>query len=248
MAKSCVLCLTAIFLLAADGFSQSRRSTSSPDDKIVISGVLVNNFYKKNEANYGDSILLLIGDNTITYFKNENTFRISVMAITPAEFRKNRDVVERQFLRILGVTRVDACKLQVKETANSPGGWDGKTYGLSFCPMQASIKPRVGAQSQDWDSFWNAFSTAARNRNRRKLETLMSNSFVAGGGLLSSSSERISFLNGLSRREWRRLDVAIRQGTVFDSGCDCRMTKGLRLEFRREGGRWVWSEAWFSGD
>lgn len=240
MAKSCVLCLIAILLFAADGFSQSRRSPSSPDDKIVISGVRVNNFYKKNEANYGDSILLLIGDNTITYFRNENTFRISVMAITPAEFRKNRDIVERQFLRLLGVTRVDACKLQVKETANSPGGWDGKTYGLSFCPMQASIKPRSGTQSHDWDSFWNAFSTAVNKKDRVAIKRLMSSEsdFLTHGGI-GSRNDYLQMFNDKSY--WRDVQRSVARGTMsfdLERGRPARITRDRYLIFELISGRW----------
>lgn len=115
--------------------------------------------------------------------------------------------------------------------------------------LVAQRATRGSASAGDWQSFWSSFRAAVRNRNRNKLETLMSRSFVLGGGMLRTRSERISFLNDLSKSEWGRLDVAIRQGAVFDSGCDCRATNaGVRLEFRLENGKWRWVEAWFSGN
>lgn len=125
-----------MFFFATDGFSQSRRKTTSKkasNNTITINGVKVKNFYKTAEANYGDVVLLLSGNNTIQFDKNRNTFQMSAMATSASEFKKNRTFVEGQLLQILGLTRSDACKLRVTLTKNSPGGWDGKEYGLSFC-------------------------------------------------------------------------------------------------------------------
>lgn len=136
MIKRYVFCLIAILPLVTNGFSQSKPSTPSKkmtDDKIVLNGVRVNNFFKKNIGSYGNVILLISGTNPVQYDKNRNTFQIAVEAITPSDFRKNQKVVESQLLKLLGITRKDACRLKVEETANSPGGWDGKKYGLSFC-------------------------------------------------------------------------------------------------------------------
>ena len=73
----------------------------------------------------------------------------------------------------------------------------------------------------------------------------MSSQFISGGGLF----EPESFLKVLTKNEWRRMDIAVRQGAQFDKECDCRITKaGVRLEFRLENGKWRWAEAWFSGD
>lgn len=136
MIKYFVLCSAIVLLFATDGFSQSRRKIASKktaNDTITISGVKVKNFYKTAEAIHGDTVILLIGDNSIVFHKNSDTFQMSAMATAPSDFKKNRRLVEGQLLKILGVTRSDACKLRVTLTKNAPGGWDGKEYGLSFC-------------------------------------------------------------------------------------------------------------------
>ena len=104
MIKCFILCLAVIVLFATDGFSQSRRKTTSKkasNNTITINGVKVKNFYKTAEANYGDVVLLLSGDNTIQFDKNRNTFQMSAMATSASEFKKNRTSVEGQLLQIL---------------------------------------------------------------------------------------------------------------------------------------------------
>lgn len=134
--KNLVLCFVIVLLFAINGFSQSKRKTLSKkitSDTITVSGVKVKNFYKTAEAIHGNVVILLIGDNSIVFYKNSDEFSMSAMATAPSDFKKNRRLVEGEFLRILGVTRTDACKLRVRLTKNAPGGWDGKEYGLSFC-------------------------------------------------------------------------------------------------------------------
>jgi hypothetical protein len=102
--------------------------------------------------------------------------------------------------------------------------------------------------NKSWNTFWQSFQTAVKNRNKATLKSMMSKeSFVADGGLMSSSSERNSFINGIGSKEWKMMDAAIKKGIkVMDN--TGKATKGELLIFRFENGKWYWSESWFYGD
>lgn len=136
--KRIAFCISITLLISMSASAQSKRRNSSKSrtitiGKILIDGVRVNDFYRKNIGSYGDTINLVGGTNAVQFDKNRSVFQITVEAVSKSDFKQNRRIIEAQFLNLLGITKADACRLKVEETKNSPGGWDGATFGLSFC-------------------------------------------------------------------------------------------------------------------
>lgn len=125
--------LFSVFAVAQAKRRNLSKSNPPPAGKIRIDGIRVNDFYKKNIGNYVDVVSLVGGSNAIQFDKNRSIFQITVEAVSQPSFKKNRGIIETQFLNLLGITGADACQLKVEEVKNSPGGWDGTTFGLGFC-------------------------------------------------------------------------------------------------------------------
>lgn len=102
--------------------------------KIVISGIEVNNFYNKNpQINQREDVTFVDTSKfQILYFSQENEFLISIM---DSPFETVRLEAERQFLKELGINEENACGLKV--TISTPGFVNpeesGRNYKLSFC-------------------------------------------------------------------------------------------------------------------
>ncbi|MDR3378605.1 MAG: hypothetical protein P4M10_07965 [Verrucomicrobiae bacterium] len=111
---------------------------SAPSSTTITIGtpsglVTVNNFYKTALGAEEQFVVLAQGqDYEITYNVNTSSFYINVLQ-TP--FDAGRAAGEAGLLQILGVTRADACKLDVTEGA--AGNTSGKIF-LSFCGASAS--------------------------------------------------------------------------------------------------------------
>ena len=107
-----------------------------PTDKVIINKVVVNNFFPKATKinQYGDYSLLKNEEYKILYEAQFNLFLISIIS---SPFKEIRKTAEGEFVKILGVTQADACKLNVSITtplyANPQEA--GKNYRLSFCEM-----------------------------------------------------------------------------------------------------------------
>jgi hypothetical protein len=117
------------------------------DDTFVIQtpsgGVAVRNFYKDNPVIYGDVNVMLAtgGDYHIQYERTQGQFFIGLLARTREQARSMRVRAEDALLEKLGISRQEACKLEVSVAV--PGSWNlelaGVNYGLSFCPGAVAL-------------------------------------------------------------------------------------------------------------
>lgn len=102
-------------------------------NKIEISGVTMNDFYKFDQPKHDEyATISKTQAYHIFYIPDQNLFYIS---ITYPPFEQNRIAAEEDFLDKLGITKEDACELDVDLT--TPGfvgnSEAGKVYHLSFC-------------------------------------------------------------------------------------------------------------------
>ncbi len=112
--------------------AKSEVNKKNPD-KIKISDVWVNNFLKEGKNNKDLFISLIRNeDYHIFYIPNKQSFTIS---ITGRGFKDLRVKAEEEFLKILGVSQTEACRLNVHITTPSFANPNeaGKIYSLSFC-------------------------------------------------------------------------------------------------------------------
>lgn len=104
------------------------------DEKMVVSGISVNNVYRKelNTNTRGDVLFGENKDYQILYFSKEKQFLIS---ITGSPFSQKRELAEQYFLKTLGISQQEAC--QLKTIINTPSfanpAQSGTNYKLSFC-------------------------------------------------------------------------------------------------------------------
>ena len=104
-------------------------------ETINISGVNVKNPYATPVKidTQGDSLMQEQASYNLVYLKPFNEFLIS---ITASPFDINRKIAEDAFLKRMGITQQDACKLKV--TITTPLSVNpneaGQNYPLSFCP------------------------------------------------------------------------------------------------------------------
>lgn len=110
---------------------------SPPLDKegrIKISNVWVNNFYKAPQGinPSGDVLVADKSEFQIVFLPQFNQFMLSVLA---SPFSGVRKVAEEEFLKVLGVGRQEACRLNV--VVNTPyfanPDYSNQDYPLSFC-------------------------------------------------------------------------------------------------------------------
>ena len=105
-----------------------------PTDKVIISGVTVNNFFKTAQKinTYGDVLITDTGEYQIVYQVKFNTFLLSILE---KPFSRVKIKAESEFVKVLGIKTSDACRLFVSITTPAFANPDeaGKEYGLSFC-------------------------------------------------------------------------------------------------------------------
>lgn len=110
-------------------------SVQIPPRKINISGVQTNDFLNSSiETNSnGDALFVKTQNYQIAYLKEFNQFMIVVMN---PPFEKVRNEAENEFLKTLGITQEQACKLNVTVGFSrlAPSDIAGKNFPLSFCP------------------------------------------------------------------------------------------------------------------
>ena len=131
-----------VSMVSISMFGQTRTKRSSPrNDRTTIQTpagpVQVKNFFKtikpKTFSNETWYTLYDSGPGSIEYYVRTNRFVITSQPLSRREWDQNRAALEKQFLKILGITQEDACKLRVDMSAvNKYESWSGK-YPLSFC-------------------------------------------------------------------------------------------------------------------
>lgn len=110
------------------------RMKKTPEGKLDISGVVVNDFTKtpKYTDKSGDVFFVDNQEYQILYMEKYNKFLISILS---SPFKEVKQKAEIEFLGSLGVSKEDACRLSVEITtpyfANPKES--GKIYTLSFC-------------------------------------------------------------------------------------------------------------------
>ena len=104
-------------------------------DKIEITGVSMNNFYKISLTPPGQIGEVMFVDETnykITYFPIDKGFLIAVLG---SPFSSIKSEAEQKFIDVLGISKEDACKLLV--VATTPYSINpseaGREYKLSWC-------------------------------------------------------------------------------------------------------------------
>lgn len=103
-------------------------------ERIKISNVWVNNFYKAPQGinPSGDVLIADKSEFQIVFLPQFNQFMLSVLA---SPFSGVRKVAEEEFLKVLGVGRQEACRLNV--VVNTPyfanPDYSKQDYPLSFC-------------------------------------------------------------------------------------------------------------------
>lgn len=103
-------------------------------DKINISGITVNDF-RKTPVEVNDKNDTLIVDNEkfqIVYLAQFNKFLITILS---SPFEQVRKEGELEFLKVLGISQEDACKLtvEVNTTQFANPDFSGTAFPLSFC-------------------------------------------------------------------------------------------------------------------
>jgi len=105
---------------------------SGGKEKIEISGVKVNDFTQKAQSDNYSITILKEKNYHIFYFKKENKFLISIVGYP---FDMWREEGEKAFVDVLGISKRNACKLNVEISTPYFANPDkaGQQYPLSFC-------------------------------------------------------------------------------------------------------------------
>lgn len=107
--------------------------TPPPQEKLEVSGVTINNVYKNEINRSGGNVKFLERDTyRATYVYDINLFTITIL---DANFEQTRQRAEQEFISMLGISKEDACKLnvivQTPEFVNFE--LSQQNFSLSFC-------------------------------------------------------------------------------------------------------------------
>lgn len=108
--------------------------TTDPSQKITIGNVIMTDFYQAPREITADGNVLIDETDSfgIIYYPRTQVFHISV---TASPFETVRKTAEQSFLKTLGITSTNACKLNVEIAtpfwANKEES--GAIYPMSFC-------------------------------------------------------------------------------------------------------------------
>lgn len=107
---------------------------SSVEEKMEIKGIKVNNVYKNP--------IILNRKNDVTFFKNDKYefvylpyYQVFIITIVGSPFQMYIKPAEEEFIKALGISKEQACKLNVElgTVVFANPDYAGKTYPLSFC-------------------------------------------------------------------------------------------------------------------
>lgn len=105
--------------------------------KITISGIKMNNFLSSpiKTNDHGDALFVKTKGYQLVYLRQYNKFLITILS---SPFEENRKKGEENFLKKLGITKEEACKLNA--SISTPyfvnPQYSGIKYPLSFCENQ----------------------------------------------------------------------------------------------------------------
>lgn len=119
----------------------------------------------------------------------------------------------------------------------------GILVSLAVLPLPADAQ-RTDSGDQAWQRFYQAFSVAVTNRDRRALGRMMANPFETNGG---GRYTPMRFLNGMTSEGWTQLQRSVARGTkpLSGKGKRRRVTTDADagcpiFELGRDG-RWRWT-------
>lgn len=107
--------------------------TPPAQNKININGVVMNNFYKSQENRSGGNITFFENQQfTLGYVYDINLFTITIIS---SPFSEIKPAAETQFVKELGISQEDACKLPVQVQTPYFVNYEEsqQVYKLSFC-------------------------------------------------------------------------------------------------------------------
>jgi hypothetical protein len=103
-------------------------------ERLVIGGVEVNNFYNglSRTNPEGDTLIVDRENYQVVYFPSSESFAVTVLG---SSFNAVRGAAEEEFLRILDVDSLEACRLEVVISTPFFANPEiaGESFGLSFC-------------------------------------------------------------------------------------------------------------------
>lgn len=117
-----------------EAIGSSENTFSVPDNnKLIISGVTVNNFYNTALNRSGGNVVFYEHDSIqFAYVYDINIFTISIQSVP---FETLRQEAEKKFSEVLGINQQEACKLNVQVQTAPYVDYEHslQVYGLSFC-------------------------------------------------------------------------------------------------------------------
>ncbi|OGG27085.1 hypothetical protein A2960_03010 [Candidatus Gottesmanbacteria bacterium RIFCSPLOWO2_01_FULL_39_12b] len=120
-------------------YKRAIPSVFTPDtsgNKIKISDTWVNNFYETGRK-IEDGNDVVIKENSNYKLIYQNPFKLFIVNVLSSPFEKVRAEAEEEFIKSLGITRVESCRLNVRVGtpffANPE--YAKKSYPLSFCEV-----------------------------------------------------------------------------------------------------------------
>src|SRR3989338_2321121 len=118
----------------APAFKQVTPDVEKCGDRIKISNIEVNNFYTKAESISSDGVVSIFnnGQYQIGYIGRGGFFQILVLDFP---FDRVREEAENEFVKILGISKEEACLLPVNLTTHQYANpeYAGEIFPLSFC-------------------------------------------------------------------------------------------------------------------
>ena len=119
----------------APAFKQVTPDVKEWGDRIKISNIEVNNFYTDAQSISSDGVVSIFnnGQYQISYIGRGGFFQISVVHFP---FDRVREEAENEFVKILGISKEEACLLPVNLTTPQYANpeYAGEIFPLSFCP------------------------------------------------------------------------------------------------------------------
>lgn len=116
----------------------SRPDQNPPVQVPTNSGAVVTNDFFKDSLETRDGITYLESNEayTIMYDNSLNEFTVTLYVTATYQAEQLRNIAEGVFLKKLGITESEACKLTVNLQVpfSSSAELSGVNYGLSFCP------------------------------------------------------------------------------------------------------------------
>lgn len=112
--------------------SESELYFPTPEGRVTV-----HNFFKDSTVDVSESKVSLLssGKVAVTYYPHSGVFDVTISALDYEEFVSLRSEFEARFLSVLGISKADACKLDVKinTLTSNDERISNQEFPLSFC-------------------------------------------------------------------------------------------------------------------